>query len=389
MGSELRDREPSSVLEAWRQGYVRINRLFADAVIDELMRRGDSATVMLHDYHLYLVPTLIRRVVPKVLLQHFIHIPWPAPEEWKALPPGLVRQICRSLLENDSLGFQTDEHAANFIATCEEYLENDLNHSGRPWQLNYAGRAVNIWSNPISVEVSHLRELAASREVQRYREALIARPSVEKTIMRTDRLDPAKNVLAGFEAYDRLLERAPELHGRVRFVAFLVPSRCGIPEYDDYAARVFELVESINSRYGTAGWTPVEVHHEQNRSQALAGLMDYDVLLVNSLADGMNLVSKEGPVVNERDGVLVLSVRAGSYHQLQDGALSVDPVDVAATADALEAALALGPERRREGARTLRDAIEMHQLSDWLRHLIKDLEVIGSLRTRPRALLAG
>jgi trehalose 6-phosphate synthase len=186
-------------------------------------------------------------------------------------------------------------------------------------------------------------------------------------------LDPAKNIIAGFEAFARLLEARPDLRGEVTFLAFLVPSRSSVLEYEAYAARVFSLVRSINERYGREGWTPVRVFYEQNRVQALVGMKLSDVLLVNSLADGMNLVSKEGAVVNERDGVLVLSREAGSCEELGADALVIDPYDVVATAEALTAALDMPRRERERRARGLRNRVLRHQLGDWLNLQLEDL----------------
>jgi trehalose 6-phosphate synthase len=182
------------------------------------------------------------------------------------------------------------------------------------------------------VDLQDLQALALSQETQRYFESLKASRH-EKTIVRVDRLDPSKNVLRGLEAYEVLLERRPGLLDRIRFISYLVPSRTGIPEYDDYAAAVFRKADHINTRFGTPDWQPVAVHYEQNRAHAFAGLRLYDVLMVNSVADGMNLVSKEGPIVNETNGVLIL---AGSrlLRRAQYWCLSVDPLDIAATAGA-------------------------------------------------------
>jgi len=160
-----------------------------------------------------------------------------------------------------------------------------------------------------------------------------------------------------------------------------VPSREGIEEYENYARRVFTCVDELNSRFGTKEWQPIEVFYEQNRLQALAGLCLYDVLLVNSVADGMNLVSKEGPVVNQRDGALVLSANAGSYEELRHGALGVDPLDVEGTARALEAALTMPPAERRRRAALLRQAVESHELSDWLRHQLKEMAITAYMRS--------
>jgi trehalose 6-phosphate synthase len=190
-------------------------------------------------------------------------------------------------------------------------------------------------------------------------------------------MDPAKNILLGFEAFDLLLETNPELAGRARFLAFLVPSRQSVPEYRAYREEVFEAVRDINQRWGTKHWRPIEVFYEHNYDQALAGLSMYDVLLVNSLSDGMNLVSKEGALVNERDGVLVLSRAAGVFHELGDAALPIEPKDVTGTAQALADALAMPTEERRQRAARLRAAVEANDLSLWFERQLADLQTIA------------
>jgi trehalose 6-phosphate synthase len=370
--------------ESWLAGYLPVNRLFADAVISDIDRHGHGARVMLHDYHLYVAASLIRRARPNAHLQQFVHIPWPAPSAWKLLPSWLVREMFRGLLANDSVVFQTEESAVNFVATCETYMPGEFRASASSARISYRGRSVHVWSNPISVDPWELSSLTASEEVERLRTAL-AKVAAEKVIVRVDRLDPSKNILRGFRAFELLLSRRPDLYGRVKFLAFLVPSRSGIPEYDSHARAVFSLIELINLRYGTPDWTPITVFHEHNRPQAIAGLGLYDVLLVNSVADGMNLVSKEGPLVNKKDGVVCLSTGAGSYEQLRAGVIGVDPLDVRQTAQALEVALELGPEVRGSMATMTKSAIEGHQLSDWLRHLMQDLELAAWRRAEQLA----
>ena len=380
LGGELSCRDlAAEAVESWQAGYVPANRLFADAVIAEVDRSPSGARVMLNDYHLYLAPRLIRRARPHTVLQQFIHIPWPEPSAWLRLPDRLVREICSGLLANDSVFFQTEAACEGFLATCRTYLGAEAEVDDRRGEVEYLGRTTSIWSNPISVDVAELRGLAASPQVVEYGRVLEQRAG-RRTIVRVDRLDPSKNVLRGFQAYEALLRRRPRLRGRVKFLAFLVPSRAGIEEYDDYARRVFAFVDEVNGRYGTKDWQPISVIYEQNRLQALAALRLYDVLLVNSVADGMNLVSKEGPIVNGHDGVLVLSKRAGSYEELRSGAIGVDPVDVEGTARALDAALTMPPAERRRRATLLRRAVESHELSDWLRHQLKDLSITEYVR---------
>ncbi len=362
----------SEASDAWRDGYVPANRVFADAVIEEIERAG-SGRVMLHDYHLYLAPRLIRDARPNATLQQFVHIPWPGPQAWQVLPDGLVRDILDGLLANDSIAFQTDADVENFLATCRAYLGQRAQVWERRGEIDYLDHTSTAWANPISLDIADLQTAAAAPEVQDFKRHLARTP--ERLIVRVDRLDPSKNVLRGFQAYERLLERNHKLHGQVRFLAFLVPSRESINEYAHYTRETLALAERINARFGTEEWRPVSIFHQQNRAQALAGLSLYDVLMVNSAADGMNLVSKEGPVLNERDGVVVLSKMAGSYEQLRPGVIGIDPFDVEEQTAALEEALQLDEETRASMAQRLRLGVSSHQLQDWLRLQIKDLAI--------------
>ena len=365
-------------LDAWDDGYMPINEQFATAVAEEIDNDGSDYQVMLHDYHLYLAPRLIRAAKPRAALQHFIHIPWPSPSAWRRLPDLIVRRICAGLLANDSVVFQTEGSVANFLETCRQYLPaaKVMERQGR---VEYLGQTAFIWSNPVSLDTSDLMALRTQPIVDQYRRELAADDNIQ-AIVRVDRLDPSKNVADGFEAFDLLLERNPKLRGKVRFLAHLVPSRENIVEYATYKAHVFDLVERINAKYGTPGWQPITVFLEHNRQRAMAGLTLYDVLLVNSVADGLNLVSKEGPVLNERDGVLALSITAGSYEELSHGVLPVNPFDIVDTAAALEKALFLSPREREQRARALREAIAGHQTADWLKGQLRDLDISSHMK---------
>lgn len=362
---------------AWETGYLPANRLFAQAVIDEIEQSG-SGRVMLHDYHFYAAPRMIRSARPEVTLQQFIHIPWPEPQQWQALPDAMVREICDGLLANDTIAFQTDEDVENFLATCRAYLGARAQVWERRGEVEYRGQSTTAWSNPISVDVAELEEMRDSDEVREYGEALGF--ADEKVIVRVDRLDPSKNVVRGFQAYWRLLERNPRLHGKVRFIAHLVPSRSSIAEYVEYTRETLVLVERLNQRFGTKDWQPVTVYLEQNRMQAFAGLARYDVLLVNSAADGMNLVCKEGAIINQRDGVIILSETAGAYEQLRGSVLGVEPLDVEGTALALERALSMPAKERAVMASDLKRSIHSHQMHDWLRLLLRDIAIHHYIR---------
>ena len=363
------------VPDAWRGGYLPVNQAFARAILAELARPDTAPLVMLHDYHLYAASAYIRARAPEAVLTQFVHIPWPGPEVWQNLPVPIVASICRGLLANDIVGFQSVSSAHNFLLTCFSFFhaaEVDF----EDWAIRHEGRLTRVRCYPISVDVEGLRQLMVSPEVQGYRERL--GPLVRRhTIVRVDRLDPSKNILAGFQAFELLLEEHPELLGQVKFLAFLVPSRTDIPEYQRYAQSVLSLIEEINRRYGTGEWCPVEVFYENNYAQALAGMSLADVLLVNPLADGMNLVAKEGPMVNERDGVLALSRAAGAFHELGDHAVPINPTSVAGTARALAEALFMPVGERRSRAANLRRAIEAGDLSHWLSRQLEDIASLG------------
>jgi trehalose 6-phosphate synthase len=358
-------------VRAWFEGYLPVNQAFAQAVINEL-DGGDFGAVMFHDYLFYAAPRLVRDARPNAYLQHFVHIPWPEPEVWDRLETELVRDICDGLLANDSIVFQTPSDAHNFLLTVEMFVPDAcIDLLAGSVVLN--GHAARVWTNPISVDPEELDLAAASPEFSRYRYLLRADPG-QKTIVRVDRLDLTKNVYRGFEAYQRLLEDHPELHGKVSFLALLVPTKTDIAAYQRYQDDTRALAEAINKRFGNLHWKPIRLMFEHNRMQALAAMSLYDVLLVNPLADGMNLVAKEAPMLNTHDGVLVLSYKAGAYAELSSGALGINPEDVEETAAALYQALRMDPVERYQRWTRIREAIRDHGLRDWFRAFLTDIE---------------
>ena len=266
----------------------------------------------------------------------------------------------------------------NFLLTCDLYLEEarvDLKNK----LIEFNGHQTKVNAYPISVDVVHLEGLAKSQEIKDYEKKLDAFVG-RQTIVRVDRLEPTKNIIRGFHAYDLLLAHHPYLVGQVNLLAFLVPSRTNIKEYQQYTRDVFQLVDEINAKYGRDDWKPIQVFYEHNYPQAIAGMRLYDVLLVNALVDGMNLVTKEGPIVNKRDGVLVLSEQAGSYQQLGDCAISIAPTDIEGTAQALYQALNMSPEEKRRRAERLRAKIRKEDIAHWFWRQLSDLQAIH-LRT--------
>jgi trehalose 6-phosphate synthase len=361
---------------AWEDGYVQVNRAFADAVVREV-DTGRYRAVMFHDYHFYLAPGLVKQQRPAAYLQHFIHIPWPGASEWARLEQPVLRAILEGLLGNDSLVFQTAGDVQGFLLTVKAHLpaaRTDL--EGGSVELD--SHVTRVWANGISVDPDELAAEAATPDYSRYRWLLRPSPG-QRTIVRVDRLDLTKNVVRGFQAYERLLEEHRELRENVQFLALAVPSKEAIAAYKRYQEETQELVERINRRFGTRRWKPIWLLYEHNRTQALAALSLYNVLLVNPIADGMNLVAKEGPLLNTHDGVLVLSKRAGAWQELSAGAIGVDPLDIAGTAEALYEALNLSQAERHERMMALRSAIRGYDLKAWFSTLLRDIEANAPL----------
>lgn len=359
----------------WDEGYVAVNEALAEAVVAELRERGGDTPVMLHDYHLYLTPALVRERVPDARLHHFLHIPWPALDEWVDVPDDIMREIYRGLAAADVLGFQTPRDARNFLDGAERYLP-DARVSRDPDEMIYEGQRTIVRAYPIALTPASVREQAAAsqavEQVQQLRERFHLDDG-RKLIVRVDRVEPAKNIARGFQAYERLLCEHPEWRERVTFLALLVPSRESLAEYRIYAERVRQAIDRINARYGTATWQPIVAIFGNDRARALACMRHYDVLLVNSLADGMNLVVKEGGLLNERNGVIVLSEQAGAYSQLRGGVLGIMPEDVPGTTEALYTALALPEPRRAALAAHTRAKLEAESAGLWLGTQLKDL----------------
>ena len=353
--------------QAWEQGYKVVNRLFADAIVKQVRIASHPTLVMLQDYHLYLAPRYIRAQLRRrrPTLLHFVHIPWPGPDYWRILPGTMRQAILDSLCAVDVLGFQTREDGLNFMRACEAYLPHAVvNYKrGRIWHRNHA---THVRDFPISIDVAALRQLATSPEVEAYQPQIEGIAGGRQLIVRIDRIEPSKNIVRGFQAFEEMLELHPEHRQRVKFLAILIPSRLAVNEYQDYLDELMAAAGRVNARYGDAEWEPIRVLVSENYPRAIAALQRYDVLLVNAIVDGMNLVAKEGPIVNQRDGVLILSERTGAAQQLESGAMVIAPCDVYATAEALHQALTLPLKKRHARAVRLRWLIERDDISAWI-----------------------
>ena len=359
------------VYDAWEAGYVHVNQEFANAIVEEAGRSSLQPLVMLHDYQLYLVPKMVREKLPNARIHHFVHIPWPASSYWELLPAMIRTGICESLCCADIVGFQAKRDVRAFLESCDSFLEGvKVDYAAHV--IHYNDRSTKVESYPISIDVDEVQQIATSPRALEHEDKLAASLG-EQTIIRVDRAEPSKNIVRGFSAYEIMLDRHSEFRGKVKFLGFLVPSRTHIRQYQRYIEEIDIIVKRINEKFGTADWKPIQIFYENNYIQAIAAMRLYDVLLVNSVIDGMNLVAKEGPVVNQKDGVLILSEAAGAHEQLKNGALSVAPADVEGTSRALYQALTMNPSERALRAKAMRDSIETEDISAWLHHQLEDI----------------
>ncbi|MDQ3925206.1 MAG: trehalose-6-phosphate synthase, partial [Actinomycetota bacterium] len=308
---------------AWEEGYLSVNKNFAEAVTRVLeSSEGDGEPVILvHDYQLYMVPQFLReRLKGDAFVSLFVHIPWPDPEWWRVLPRYVREGILKSLLETDIVAFHTKGYARNFIRTARGVLGVEADEAKG---VIYPGEGREVWVRPypISIDPDEFKELARSEEVIKEEESIKNLPG--KLLLRVDRMDLSKNIVRGFQAYDRMLERHPKMRGEVTFLARCQPSRGDIPEYARYAEDIQETADEVNQKYGTGSWEPIVLSMEDNFPLSVAAYKNYDALLVNAVRDGMNLIAKEAVVVNEKNGVLVLSENAGAYEELGEHALTV------------------------------------------------------------------
>lgn len=365
--------------------YRAVNERLADALVDELVGDigGELPFVMIHDYHLFLVPGVLHERLRALqheadpFVQFFLHIPWPDTGAWRALPRTWAKDVCESLLHCDVIGFQTPRDTENFLRTVHHFLGASVEF--RTGTIRYMGSITRVRTYPISVAVDEFEEHAASATVERLRGRIAAmRPapvdgSDGTLIVRVDRTDPSKNIVRGFKAYALLLEEHPELHGTVSMFCQLDPSRQDIAAYIDYLAQVKAAATAVNHRFATPTWTPLHVNLDSNFQAGVAAYREYDVLFVNPVADGMNLVSKEGPLVNERDGVVVLSEQAGSFNELGPYVVSVNPFDLAQQAEALLEAIRMPAPERHERAAAMRRQVVEHDVRDWMQQQLEDI----------------
>ncbi|HEY3715461.1 MAG TPA: trehalose-6-phosphate synthase [Jatrophihabitantaceae bacterium] len=339
--------------QAWRRqwaSYVRYNRAFAEAIAAEA---ADGGTVMVQDYHLLLAPRMLRELRPDVRIGHFTHTPWVPPEYFRMLPDDVVRDLLDGLLGAHLIGFHTDRWAKHFADCCAELL-------GRA-----PGSRLEVF--PLSTDADEMHERAYERDVNRAVRGLRDTVGDRLVIGRVDRTELSKNVLRGLLAYRELLRTRPEWHDRVVHVVYNYPSREDLPEYREYTAAVERLAREIDDEFSTDDWTPLVLEIADDYPGSLATMRRSDVIFVNSVRDGMNLVVLEAIVVSERDPAVVLSRDAGAAETLGEDALLVNPFDVSETAAALHEALAMPEDERLARAQRLRKKAVALPPAPWFR----------------------
>ncbi|WP_443080180.1 alpha,alpha-trehalose-phosphate synthase (UDP-forming) [Streptomyces sp. P9-A2] len=348
--------EPVFDAEFRRQwaSYESYNRAFAEALAEEA---AQGAAVVVQDYHLTLVPGLLRELRPDLRIGHFSHTPWAPPEYFRMLPDDIAWQVLRGMLGADRLGFLTRRWADAFTACCERFADG-------------LGRTA-IGVHGLGADADFLRGRAHETDVEErivaLREEIGTAPdgTPRKTVVRVDRTELSKNIVRGLLAYRQLLDDRPEWRERVVHVAFAYPSRQDLAVYRDYTAEVQRVAEEINERYGTPGWRPVVLHVEDDFARSLAAYRLADVALVNPIRDGMNLVAKEIPILSDGGCALVLSREAGAYEELGEDAIAVNPYDVVETARALHEGLTMRPAERTERAKRLTEAATALPPQQW------------------------
>ncbi|MFD5254918.1 trehalose-6-phosphate synthase [Streptomyces bobili] len=355
--------EPVFDAEFRRQwaSYETYNRAFAEALAEEA---AEGAAVLVQDYHLCLVPGMLRELRPDLRIGHFSHTPWAPVDYFALLPTDIRAQLLRGMLGADRLGFLTRRWADAFTACSTEFVGG------------LGGTEIGV--HGLGADADFLRARSHENDVE---ERIVAlREEIgegRKAIVRVDRTELSKNIVRGLLAYRQLLDDRPEWRERVVHVAFAYPSRQDLAVYRDYTAEVQRVAREINEQYGTAGWTPVVLHVKDDFARSLAAYRLADVALVNPVRDGMNLVAKEVPIVSDQGCALVLSREAGAYWELGEDAIVVNPYDVLETARALHEALTMAPEERVARAKRLTEAATALPPARWF---LEQLQTLQSLQ---------
>jgi trehalose 6-phosphate synthase len=338
------------------QSYEAYNAAFADALARGVEAGGaqPGAKVAVQDYHLSLAPRMLRERRPDLKIAHFSHTPWAPPDYYRLLPDDIGAQILEGILGADHAGFLAERWAQAFLDCCEAFLEAKVDHLAGT--VTHQGRVTKVGVHALGIDGPALRARAAESDVAARVDALREQVGDRQLIVRIDRTELSKNIVRGLQAYWELLVNRPEWRGRVVHLAFAYPSRHDLPEYREYTAAVQRIATEINDEFATSTWTPLILQVNDDYPRSLAAYTMADVLLVNPIRDGMNLVAKEGPVLSGRGCALVLSREAGAAAELAEEAIMINPFDVSQTAEALHQALLLPRDERTARTAVLAEA---------------------------------
>jgi trehalose 6-phosphate synthase len=369
-------------LHAW-DDFVDVNQRFAEVLAEEGGRQPGRPVYLVQDYHLALVPRMLRELVPDSLIAHFSHTSIAGPTYLRILPTAMHDALLRGMLGADVLGFHAQAWAENFLMSSRSLpgVRADLARS----RIGVDGRQVLVRIHPISVDARALRESATEPQSRRRRREINRWRGNQRLILRVDRLELSKNIVRGFQAYELLLHRKRAWRGRVAFLALLSPSRMELDAYRTYAEECLAEAERINQELGEPDWSPIDIRVLDDYVGAVAAYGLYDVLMVNPVIDGMNLVAMEGPLLNRRHGVLVLSRNAGAFGRLGRYALPVNPFDIGEMADALGTALDMPMDERQRRARGLSRLVLSNPPERWVGGQLEDLEQARRRRASAQA----
>jgi trehalose 6-phosphate synthase len=349
------------------EAYTAYDDAFAAALAEEA---APGAAVLVQDYHLSLTPRQPRERRPDLRISHFSHTPWAPPEYFRLLPDVIAVDLLTGLLGADAVGFNSSRWADAFARCCVDVL--GASYDGKT--VTYGGRTTRVDVHPLGVDGPELAARAAEADVTSKLPAIRELAGDRQLILRVDRTELSKNIVRGLEAYRELLRRWPEHRERVVHLAFAYPSRHDLPEYREYTGAVQRVAREVNEEFATPGWVPVHLEVKDDYPRSLAAMQLADVLVVNPLRDGMNLVAKEGPVLSDNGVGLVLSREAGAADDLGPDALLVNPYDVSQTAEALHEALLMDRSQRAERSKRLAEAAMAFPPSRWLADQLTALE---------------
>ncbi len=381
-------REPvidEQVHRAWTEGYRKVNQLFAEEIVKAVRSTNKKPLVFLQDYHLYLCAHYIRKRVPDILIHHFTHSPWIQPDYLRLLPSRMRKDLMQGMLANDVLGFHTHRYAANFLQCCQELDVVRVSVNLKRRSLHYNGRDILVRHYPISIDHQALERMAGRQDVEAHRQRLRSRLGNRAMILRVDRIEMSKNILRGLEAYQLFLRKFPQHQGGVMFFLLLYPSRESLQIYRDYRRAIEEKARQINEEFGTYDWQPVFLEIEDNYPKSVAGMMEFDILMVNSIFDGMNLVAKEGAILNRKNGIILLSVNTGAYMEMKGAVLPLDPLDIWETAQLIHRAMSMPSRKKQAMSKRAREIVKENTSFKWLLRQIQNLRKVEKMREELKA----